>query len=118
MSKKKILSQEKSFPLLIVIGFFCLMFAIGFFYLIYENSNQEEMIESALDLSRAYFNRWNSCQEELFDLKNATYYEMNGCAYPLSCFSEVDDYLAQFPNGEVPQNLCTYSIYCGGMLNT
>jgi hypothetical protein len=105
-------SLEKNLSLIFV-SFFCLLFSIGFFMLLHENKVQREKIDSALDLSKGYANRWDSCQEELWDLKNATYYERKGCAYPISCFNNMEDYLTQFPNREIPQTLCTYSIYCG-----
>ena len=113
MAKKDKSLLEKNLSLIFV-SFFCLLFAIGFFMLLHENKIQREKIDSALDLSRWYSNRWQSCQEEVWDLTNATSYEREGCAYPLSCFDNMEDYLAQFPNGEIPQQtLCTYAIYCG-----
>ncbi len=81
--------------------------------MVYENSNQRREIYSALDLSRGYADKWDSCIEEVFDLRNATSYERKGCSYPPSCFNNVEDYLKQFPKGEVPETLCTYQIYCG-----
>ncbi len=87
MTKNKITIDRPDFYMAM---FFLFFFAVGFFLLVYENDIQRDKIDSALDLSRYYENRYKGCMVNISPERSYGIVEECGLTYSNGTMIEIN----------------------------